>query len=87
MPGSVHNELLTFLSATHGMSDKELQEVSGADLEMFIEAMLEDRVELVFYETLRKYQKRLPDVHIDDPNAPEPPAPAVLIDRTLEDEE
>jgi DNA-directed RNA polymerase specialized sigma24 family protein len=58
---------------------------AGVSLDSF-EAMLEDRVRLVFHESLRRYSKDVP-VFRPDGDQPEPSAVAAHVDRTLEDEE
>lgn len=59
---------------------------AGKVLDSF-EAMLENRVKLVYFEALRRYLKVLTDVRLDDPDSPEPAAPALRVDTALEDEE
>lgn len=59
---------------------------AGSEVESF-EAVLEDRVKLVYFEALRRYARLLTDVPVDDDKALESSAPAILVDRTLEEEE
>lgn len=59
---------------------------AGRSLESF-EAMLENRVKLVYYETLRRYPRLLTDVSVDDPNSPQLASTAARVDRALEEDE
>ena len=59
---------------------------AGGEIEGF-EAMLEDRVKLVYHEALRRYSRLLPDIRPDSHETTEAASPAVLIDRALEEEE
>jgi DNA-directed RNA polymerase specialized sigma24 family protein len=59
---------------------------AGRELESF-EAMLEDRVKLVYYEVLRQYRRHLTEIRVDAPDSPELPATPVRVDRAWEEEE
>lgn len=59
---------------------------AGKPLDNF-EALLENRVWLVYCEALRRYAKRLPFVPVDDPDFTQPPDPSLPADRALEEED